>query len=44
MRADQQGRITGQFTVPANMPVGTKLLQFIGDKGSYGEATYTARF
>lgn len=36
-------KITGKFTVPANVPAGTKLVQFIGSQGSYGEATYTGR-
>ncbi|MBV0900069.1 MAG: hypothetical protein KTV77_05050 [Wolbachia endosymbiont of Fragariocoptes setiger] len=38
-----QGKIKGKFTVPANIPAGTKLVQFFGDKGSYGEATYTGK-
>lgn len=41
--ADSDGKITGQFSVPPNIPVGTKLVQFIGDQGSYGDSTYTAR-
>lgn len=41
--ADAHGRINGKFTVPKNVPAGTKLVQFFGDKGSYGEATYTGR-
>ena len=43
LSANPQGKITGQFTVPANIPTGTKLVQFIGDKGSYGETSYTGR-
>jgi hypothetical protein len=39
--ADNSGKIKGKFTVPANVPAGTKLVQFIGNKGNYGEATYT---
>lgn len=41
--ADQDGKITGRFTVPPNIPVGTKLMQFVGSEGNYGEASYTAR-
>lgn len=41
--ADNSGKIKGKFTVPANVPAGTKLVQFIGNKGNYGEATYTGR-
>lgn len=41
--ADNKGKIKGKFTVPANIPAGTKLVQFFGDKGSYGEATYTGK-
>src|SRR5690349_17580360 len=41
--ADAHGKINGKFTVPKNVPAGTKLVQFFGDKGSYGEATYTGR-
>ena len=41
--ADNSGKIRGKFTVPANVPAGTKLVQFIGNNGNYGEATYTGR-
>ncbi|XGA08491.1 MAG: hypothetical protein U0X86_000734 [Wolbachia endosymbiont of Xenopsylla cheopis] len=41
--ADNQGEITGRFTVPSNIPAGTKLVQFFGNQGSYAEATYTSR-
>lgn len=41
--ADENGRISGNFTVPPNIPVGTKLMQFEGSEGSFGEASYTAR-
>ena len=41
--ADGSGNIKGQFTVPPQVPTGTKLVQFIGNQGNYGEATYTAR-
>ncbi|MGL9726596.1 MAG: hypothetical protein ACR5KV_08980, partial [Wolbachia sp.] len=38
-----QGRISGRIKIPANIPAGTKLVQFYGDKGSYGETTYTGK-
>lgn len=41
--ADSDGKISGRFTVPPNIPVGTKLMQFVGSEGNYGEASYTAR-
>lgn len=41
--ADDSGKIKGKSTVPSNVPVGTKLVQFIGNKGNDGEATYTGR-
>jgi hypothetical protein len=41
--ADSKGKITGRFTIPSNIPAGTKLVQFFGEKGSYGEATYTGK-
>ncbi len=40
---ENQGRISGKIKIPANIPAGTKLVQFYGDKGSYGEATYTGK-
>lgn len=41
--ADNKGKITGKFTVPKNTPAGIKLVQFLGNQGSYGEATYTGK-
>lgn len=41
--ADNKGKITGKFTVPKNTPAGIKLVQFFGNQGSYGEATYTGK-
>ncbi|MFU8771481.1 MAG: hypothetical protein ACNA8H_03565 [Anaerolineales bacterium] len=41
--ADATGKISGKFTVPSGVPAGTKLVQFIGAQGSYGESTYTGR-
>ncbi|MFT4327279.1 MAG: hypothetical protein AB3P07_01375 [Wolbachia pipientis] len=43
LKANDQGRLEGKFTVPSNVPAGTKLVQFFGSQGSYGEATYTGR-
>jgi hypothetical protein len=41
--ADENGQILASFTIPEGVPVGTKLVQFFGDQGSYGEATYTGK-
>ncbi|MDR1034913.1 MAG: hypothetical protein LBL32_03195 [Holosporales bacterium] len=41
--ADANGQIVARFTIPDGMPIGTKLVQFFGDQGSYGEATYTGK-
>ncbi|APR98561.1 hypothetical protein [Wolbachia endosymbiont of Folsomia candida] len=41
--ADKNGKIKGKLKIPVNIPAGTKLVQFFGDKGSYGEATYTGK-
>ncbi len=43
MEATNQRKLKGRVKVPANIPAGTKLVQFYGDKGSYGEATYTGK-
>lgn len=43
LKANDQGKLEGKFTVPSNVPAGTKLVQFFGSQGSYGEATYTGR-
>ncbi|WP_264683456.1 hypothetical protein [Wolbachia endosymbiont (group B) of Euphydryas aurinia] len=43
LTANNQGKLKGKVKVPANIPAGTKLVQFYGDKGSYGEATYTGK-
>jgi len=43
LTANEQGEISGQFIVPENVPTGTKLVQFIGNQGNYGETTYTSR-
>lgn len=41
--ADTDGKISGRFTVPPNIPVSTKLMQFVGSEGNYNEASYTVR-
>jgi hypothetical protein len=43
LKANNQGKLKGKFTVPSSVPAGTKLVQFFGSQGSYGEATYTGR-
>jgi hypothetical protein len=34
--ANANGQIVASFTIPEGVPVGTKLVQFFGDQGSYG--------
>lgn len=41
LQANAQGVLTGTFTVPKNVPSGTKLVEFFGKGGSSGAATYT---
>ena len=41
--ADSTGLLTGQFTVPADVPAGSKEVEFFGIQGSYGNATYTGQ-
>ncbi len=41
--ANNQGQISGKIKIPPRIPAGTKLVQFYGDKGSYGETTYTGK-
>jgi len=40
-QADSKGVVRGRFMVPANIPVGTKSVVFIGGTGSRAETTYT---
>ena len=42
LTANAQGQITGRFTIPANIPVGTKTVEFIGT-GSKASATFVGR-
>ena len=41
--ADSLGNFAGSFTVPAGVPAGTKLVEFLGDQGSFGQAEYTGQ-
>ncbi len=42
-QANAVGLLTGDFQVPANIPAGAKLVEFLGAGGSYGAATYVGR-
>lgn len=41
LQADANGVVTGYFTIPENIPAGTKSVKFKGSNGSEGEALYT---
>ena len=41
--ANAQGQVSGRFTVPANVPPGAKLVEFVGLGGSKGQATFVGR-
>lgn len=41
--ADLDGDVTGTFTVPADVPAGSKEVQFLGNQGSFGSAIYTGQ-
>jgi len=41
--ADGNGDLTGQFTIPAGVPVGTKLVEFAGAGGTEAQATFVGR-
>lgn len=38
--ANSAGTISGSFTIPANVPAGTKLVEFLGSQGNYGAASF----
>lgn len=38
--ANGAGQITGSFTIPANVPTGTKRVTFLGNQGSFGAARF----
>ena len=40
--ANENGTIEGKFMVPANIPAGTIKVDFTGDQGSLGTASYTS--
>jgi hypothetical protein len=40
LTANAAGQITGSFTIPANVPVGTKRVTFTGNQGSFGAARF----
>lgn len=41
MRADENGNLTGQFTIPENVQAGTKPVEFFGANESYGLTSFT---
>lgn len=41
--ADGNGQITGHFTIPAGVPIGTKLVEFEGAGGTKANAFFTGR-
>jgi hypothetical protein len=43
LSANLSGGISGTFQVPAGVPAGNKLVEFIGQGGSYGSAIYTGQ-
>lgn len=40
LTANAAGQITGSFTIPSNVPVGTKRVTFTGNQGSFGAARF----
>jgi hypothetical protein len=40
LTANGFGQITGSFTIPANVPIGTKRVTFLGNQGSFGAARF----
>jgi hypothetical protein len=43
LTADSNGQVTGRFTIPANVPVGAKLVEFGTASGSTARATFVGR-
>lgn len=41
LTANSAGVVSGRFTIPANIPVGSKAVAFVGAQGSRGTATFT---
>ena len=40
LTANSSGQISGSFTIPANVPVGTKRVTFLGNQGSFGAGRF----
>lgn len=40
LTANSAGQVSGSFTIPANVPVGTKRVTFLGNQGSFGAARF----
>ena len=40
--ADVNGRLTGEFTIPPNVPTGTKAVTFLGSLGSFGSTSFVS--
>jgi hypothetical protein len=40
LTANGAGQITGSFTIPANVPAGTKRVTFLGNQGTFGAARF----
>jgi hypothetical protein len=40
LTANAAGQISGSFTIPAKVPVGTKRVTFLGNQGSFGAARF----
>ena len=43
IQADHSGLVRGKFAVPANIPAGTKRVEFIGDRGTRGVGQFIGR-
>lgn len=43
LTANAAGEVTGKFTIPANVPAGSKAVAVTGAGGSHGVATFTGR-
>ena len=41
--ADSAGKVSGKFTIPANIPSGSKSVKFTGAGGSHGEAVFVGQ-
>ena len=41
--ADANGDVTGTFTIPADIPSGSKEVEFLGNQGSFGSAIFTGQ-